>query len=587
MRRYLGRLLLGLVFIILSNVLAVYSPQIIRNAIDHITHLSAYAVYFTEPHTAVSLRGLMGQHITYFAGAVLLIAILRGVFMFFMRQTIIVMSRLVEYDQKNELFAHYQNLDIEYLKQHSTGDLMARITEDVSRVRMYTGPALMYTFNLITLFVLVVAAMLHVSVELTLYSVLPLPILGFAIYYVNGIIQRRSEEIQQQLARLTTHAQEAFAGIRVIKAFGKELVMTERFEAQGKLYREKSLALGRVEATYFPLITLLVGISTLLTVVAGGLLVQQGKVTTGNIAEFVIYVNLLTWPFAAVGWVSALVQRAAASQKRINELLAEQPTIRNDGHVQVPIQGGIEFQRVSFTYPHSGIEALRNISFTIKPGEKVAILGPTGSGKSTLVHLLIRLYDPDKGQIRIDGIPLQYYELSSLRNQIAIVPQDVFLFSDTLQNNITFAPRWKGTAADVVQVAQHVALWPEIERMPAQLQTIIGERGVLLSGGQRQRVAMARALLAGGRIFVFDDSFSSVDAQTELSIQKYLATALKNHTVLVITHRILTSMHFDQILVLSGGQLVEAGNHYQLLSRNGYYAMLCRLQQAEETTWAL
>ncbi len=429
---------MGIVFIACSNLFGVYAPQAVRHAVDMITSQIAYHHFYTGSGLYRDFMKVFGMSILFFGMVVVVLAILRGIFLFFMRQTIIVMSRLIEYDQKNEIYAHYQQLHLDFYKRNNTGDLMSRITEDVSRVRMYTGPAIMYTINLLVLFVMVIYTMVRVNLELTLFTVAPLPLLGYSIFYVNGMIQRKSEAIQRQLSFLTTISQESFSGIRVIKSYVQEKFMSRYFNAECEHYKTNNLALARIEAIYFPIIFLLVGLSTVLTIFIGGTQVIQGEITSGNIAECVIYINMLTWPIASVGWVMALVQRAAASQKRIDEFLSVVPAIKSPAIADAPIGGSVEFRQVSFTYPVTGIKALKGISFIAERGQRIAVIGRTGSGKSTLGQLLVRLYDPDSGSVLLDGQELRSLNLYALRRQIGYVAQDVFLFSDSVINNIGF-----------------------------------------------------------------------------------------------------------------------------------------------------
>lgn len=581
--KYKWRLGAGILFVTLSNVFGVYSPQVIRHAVDMISSEINYYRFFSGSVLEAEFMKHFSITILFFGITVILLAVLRGIFLFFMRQTIIVMSRLVEYDQKNEIFAHYQKLHLDFYKRNNTGDLMSRITEDVSRVRMYTGPAIMYTINLAVLFIMVIYTMIRVNLELTLYTVAPLPILGFTIFYVNSIIERKSEAIQRQLSFLTTISQESFSGIRVIKSYVQEKFMNQYFSEECEVYKSRTLDLARVEAIYFPVIFLLVGLSVVLTIFVGGMEVMQGKITAGNIAEFVIYINMLTWPIASVGWVMALVQRAAASQKRINEFLSVQPQIASPTTREEVVHGDIEYRHVSFTYPNTGIRALRNISFCIRKGERMAVIGRTGSGKSTLGQLLVRMYDPDAGEVLIDGRDIRAMNLYSLRKQIGYVPQDVFLFSDTVFNNISFGfEEDEIDAASVNNAAVYASVHDDILQLSKNYQTIVGERGVTLSGGQKQRVSIARALIKDPKVVVFDDCLSAVDVQTEKNILGYLNEFLKDRTTIIITHRIFSLFNFDKIIVMEHGTIVEEGNHESLISKRGAYYELYEKQQMEE-----
>ncbi len=585
--KYRTRLVMGIVFIACSNLFGVYAPQVVRHAVDMISSQISYYRFYSGSGLDREFMKLFGLSILFFGLLVVSLAILRGIFLFFMRQTIIVMSRLIEYDQKNEIFDHYQKLHLDFYKRNNTGDLMSRITEDVSRVRMYTGPAIMYTINLLVLFVMVIYTMVRVNLELTLFTVAPLPLLGYSIFYVNGMIQRKSEAIQQQLSFLTTVSQESFSGIRVIKSYVQEQFMSRYFDVECERYKTNNLALARVEAIYFPIIFLLVGLSTVLTIFIGGTQVIQGKITSGNIAEFVIYINMLTWPIASVGWVMALVQRAAASQKRIDEFLRIAPEITSPTTTETTIAGHVEFRQVSFTYPVTGIRALKEVSFSVQKGQRIAIIGRTGSGKSTLGQLLVRLYDPDSGSILLDGRELRSLNLHALRRQIGYVSQDVFLFSDSVINNIGFGLETDAIDREKVTTAAiNAAVHADILQLPEQYETVVGERGVTLSGGQKQRISIARALVKDPGIVVFDDCLSAVDAQTERNILGYLDKYLNNRTTIIITHRIFTLFNFDKIIVLEDGVIAEEGNHASLMKRKGAYFELFEKQQLEESQQA-
>ena len=522
-------------------------------------------------------------HKILYAGLILLIlAIISGFFMFLMRQTIIVMSRHIEYDQKNEIFLQYQRLDTNFYKTHSTGDLMNRIAEDVSRVRMYSGPAIMYFINLAAVIVFSVFFMWKANHTLTLVSLSPLPILAITIYFVNTIIHKKSERIQALLSDLTTNAQESYSGIRVIKSFVQEKAMLGFFRKNSEDYRSNALSLAKTEAIYFPSMALLIGLSTLVTILAGGLLVIHGTVQVGTIAEFVLYIMMLTFPVSAIGWTASMTQRAAASQKRINEFLHITPTIKEPKESLCPIlEGNIDFKHVDFIYPHTGIHALRDFNLNIKKGEKIAIVGRTGSGKSTIAQLLLRMYDPGKGEVTYDCIPLTRINLDCLRSQLSYVPQDVFLFSDTISNNIRFglddAPQDR-----VIKAARQASVHKEIISFPQGYDTMIGERGVTLSGGQKQRISIARALIKDPRIVIFDDCLSGVDTRTEKEIIGNLYDYLDDKTAIIITHRIFSLFAFDKIIVLEEGSIVEQGTHTELLGNKGYYADMYKRQQEKE-----
>lgn len=592
--KYRVRLGAGLLFVFLSNYFNVLSPQVTGFIIDFVQqHLPGYQVPARKP----SYDYLVQQLISMFEGisgvgtivalcgiTILILALLRGFFLFLMRQTLIVMSRYIEYDQKNEVYRHYQQLDAGFYKTHNTGDLMNRISEDVSRVRMFTGPAIMYLANLVAVISLSVFFMLKRDVELTLYVLAPLPVLALTIYYVNNTINRKSEKIQESLSDLTTNAQESYSGIRVIKSFVQEKAMLGFFKKNSEEYRKNAIGLAKVEAIYFPSITLLIGLSTLLTIMIGGLqyINNPGQTSLATIVEFVMYVNMLTFPVSAIGLTASMIQRAAASQKRINEFLDLQPAIRQPLHpLQEELEGHIRFEHVSFTYDHTGIEALRDFNLEIKKGQKVAIVGRTGSGKSTLAQLLLRMYDVSSGTIKLDGIDIRQFDLKKLRSQISYVPQDVFLFSDTVTGNISFGLDKTDTTM-VEQAAMQASVHREIGGFSQQYQTLIGERGVTLSGGQKQRISIARALVKEPALVIFDDCLSAVDAKTEKEIIANLNDYLKDKTAVIITHRVFSLMSFDNIVVLDEGEIAETGTHQQLLAQNGYYASMYARQQEQE-----
>lgn len=522
----------------------------------------------------------IGQDLFYFGALVLGLAILMGIFMYFMRQTIVVMSRLIEYDQRKEIFAKYSGFSQAFYRRNKTGDLMSRITEDVSKVRMYAGPALLYGINMVTLFGLTIWSMLKVDLRLTLYTLAPLPILSVSIYYVSRIINLKSELIQKQLASLTSIAQEVYSGIRVVKSYVQERAFQGLFTNECEDYKEKSLDLAKVNALFFPLMLLLIGLSTIITVYVGGLQVAAGKVTPGNIAEFVIYVNMLTWPIASLGWIASLIQQAEASQKRINEFMSLEPEIQNLVSEDKPLKGALSFENVRFTYPDTGIEAIRGISFDVKPGERLAIVGRTASGKSTVADLIVRMYDPSEGIIRIDGMDIRKQDLHNLRKRIGYVPQDVFLFSDTIHHNIAFGKR-DASRQEVEKYALHAAVHDDILTLPDGFDTLVGERGVTLSGGQKQRVSIARALLKNPDILVLDDCLSAVDTRTEQKILEYFSSELEGKTIVLITHRVSQLIDFDQIIVIDNGQISERGTHESLIEKKGQYFELFEQQRLQ------
>ena len=502
--KYKWHLIMGLLFVIISNLFKIYPAQMVRYSIDLVVDNIRVYRSFTGSEIQSDFFAIFARGILLYAVLILAMALLHGVFLYFVRQTLIVMSRLVEYDLKNEIFQHYQSLPLSFYRKNNTGDLMNRISEDVGRVRMYLGPSIMYGMQLVTLFIMLIPMMLAISSKLTWYALVPLPILSFSIFYVNTVIEHRSEEIQKSQSRLSTFVQEAFSGIRVLKSFTRETESVKNFSKESNEYKRQSLKLTRVQALFFPLIMGLIGLSTILTVYAGSVEVINGSLTFGNIAEFIIYVNLLTWPVASLGWTISLVQRAEASQKRINEFLKTKTDIISEKDVVRNIHGKIEFDHVSFVYPDTGIQALKNISFKIETGESLAIIGTTGSGKSTVSNLISRLYDVTEGQIRIDDIPLKDYSLHNLRSQTGVVPQEVFLFSDTIFNNIAFGLD-KADESKVIQAAKDSDVFDNIIAFPLGFNTRVGERGVTLSGGQKQRVSIARAVVREPKILILDD----------------------------------------------------------------------------------
>jgi len=581
--KYSKHFLLGIIFVAGSNYFRVLQPQIIREALDLvIENVQLYRLYDGFA-TQADFFAQLGKILLLFGGLVLVLALLMGIFMYFMRQTVIVMSRLIEYDLRKEIFGHYEKLDLAFYKRNNTGDLMSRITEDVSKVRMYLGPAILYGINLISLFVFVIYSMLQVSPTLTFYSLAPLPILAISIYYVSRMINKRSTKIQEQLASLNSTAQESYSGIRVIKSYVQEAFTGDHFQAESEDYKVKALNLARVEALFHPIMILLIGVSTIVTVYVGGLQVVSGQITAGNIAEFVIYVSMLTWPATAIGWVTSVIQQAAASQKRINEFLDTEPAVISpEGVVETEkLRGEVEFSDVKFVYPDTGIEALRNVNFHLKAGQKMAIIGRTGSGKTTIADLLIRMYDATSGTIKVDGVNVESRDLNQLRKRIGYIPQDVFLYSDTISKNVAFG-KPDATQEEIEQFTKYASVYQDIKELSEGFETLVGERGVTLSGGQKQRVSIARALIKEPGIVILDDSLSAVDTKTEKRILGYLETTLADKTAIIITHRVYSLLDFDKIIVLEDGVISAAGTHEELLEKGGYYAELYEMQSMEE-----
>jgi ATP-binding cassette subfamily B protein len=579
--KYKWRLIPGVLFVIISNVFAVLSAQVVRIAFDLVTeNIGVYQLFSGFNRQSVTYK-IFGTSLLFFGMLVLTLALLRGLFLFFMRQTLILMSRHIEYDLKNEIYDHYQKLSLAFYRRNNTGDLMNRVTEDVSRVRMYLGPGIMYTINTIVLFIMVIYAMLVVNVRLAIFSVMPLPILVVIIYYVNNIINFRSEKIQQRLSVLSSFVQENFSGIRVIKSYVREEFVKKSFADESENYKTHSMALVKVQALFYPLMLLLVGLSNVITIYIGGVEVMKGNITSGNIAEFIVYLNLLTFPVISLGWVTSLIQRAAASQKRINEFLHQQPEIISPNVAKQVIKGNIEFNNVYFTYPDTGIKALKNISFTAKPGEMVAIIGRTGSGKSTIANLIMRMYDCTGGDILIDDQSVKEFNLEGYRSQIGFVPQEVFLFSDTIANNIAFSADTLDMPL-VERAAKDAAVFNNIMELENGFETLIGERGITLSGGQKQRVSIARAIVKHPQILIFDDCLSAVDTRTEEEILNNLGRIMQGKTSIIISHRISTIKNADKILVMENGEIVEHGNHNYLMDQKGAYFELYEKQLLEE-----
>ena len=610
--RYWGRMVMGVVFIILTGLFAVFTPQVVREAFNLIGEGIAqqelpvdqrHMVVSEQLHTWTSWTGIDLQKkldgpmddaslhakvmwfAVFYAGLFIVFTLLSGLFLFLTRQTIIVVSRLMEFDLKNAVYAHYQKLDRAFYKRNSTGDLMNRISEDVSKVRQFIGPAVMYIINLVVLTIMIVWVMLDVNVELTLWSLAPLPLLSIAIYLVSETINQRSMATQRQQSRLSSLAQESFSGIRVIKAYAKEEQVVDRFRRAAKDYRRTSLAQAKVDALFMPAIMLLVGLSTALVIFIGGILLIEGDtgVTIGNLAEFTLYVTKLTWPFASLGLITSQVQQAAVSMQRINEFLDTEPTITSEHDKLAEVKGAVTFQNVSFTYPETGIQALKNVSFNIPEGSTLAIVGHTGSGKSTIADLIGRLYDPTSGTVLLDGVPLPEVSIEKLRDRLGVVPQDVFLFSDSISNNIAFSLDAAPDVQERVEAAARIAqVHHDIRQFPKGYGTLLGERGVTLSGGQKQRVSIARAVVRQPRILIFDDPLSAVDTATEEAILSGLRRVMDGRTTVIISHRISAVQAADHILVLEHGRIIEEGTHQQLIQQAGNYAQLYEEQLLEE-----
>jgi ATP-binding cassette subfamily B protein len=570
--KYKYRLIIGVIITIVSKIFVLFTPRFVGDSInvisDSLDGKITYDVFKTDLITNVLL--IIGA------------AIVAGLFTFLMRQTIINVSRYIEYDLKNEIYQHYQVLSLNFYKSNRTGDLMNRISEDVGKVRMYVGPALMYTINTITLFTVAIIYMVNTAPKLTLYTLLPLPILSVSIYKLSRLINKRSTIVQQSLSTLSTYAQETFSGISVIKSYGIEPKTNYEFEGLSAENRQKQINLTKVQALFFPLMILLIGVSNLIVIYVGGMQYMNGEIENiGTIAEFIIYVNMLTWPVATVGWVTSLVQQAEASQERINEFLKTEPEIKNTITELTPIKGDIEFKNVSFVYPDTNIRALKDVSFTLKSGETLTILGKTGSGKSTILDLIGRLYDIDNGSVLIDGKTISELNLYSLRQSIGYVPQDAFLFSDTIKNNIKFGKE-DATDDEVIEAAKDAKVHKNIIGFSKGYDTILGERGITLSGGQKQRVSIARAIIKKPEILLFDDCLSAVDTETEEKILKNLVRLTKDKTTIIVSHRVSSAKNADKIIVLEDGVITQIGTHENLINTQGYYKELYLKQLSEK-----
>ena len=602
--KYKWHLIIGLLFIVLTTYFKVYAPTLFNEGVDYIENsLDAVKNDTASPPLPDSIRWLNDIGLTSVEQTsankeeqakttryvILLLAVLfavifiiQGIFLFFTRVTLIIMSRRIEYDLKNQIYQQYQELSLSFFKRNNTGDLMNRISEDVSKVRMYLGPAVMYTLSLAFLIGFVLYAMCSISVKLTLYTLLPLPVLSISIYYVSTLINKKSERVQSKQSELSSFVQETTSGIRVLKAYNRENAYMNFFRNESDSYKTLILSLIKIEALFMPLIIMLVGLSTVLAIYLGSVEAIVGNgFDKGDIIQFIIYVNMLTWPFASVGWVTSLVNKAEASQKRINEFLKEEPEIKSTVSGDEKITGNISFEEVSFTYPDTGIEALQRINFNLKTGQTLGITGRTGSGKSTIANLISRQYDVTSGSIKIDDRTIQNVHLESLRNSIGTVPQDVFLFSDSIRNNISFSDE-RLTEEQIVNAAKKAAIYDNIMEFPEKFDTVLGERGINLSGGQKQRISIARAIIKSPEILIFDDCLSAVDTETEDKILRSLSQIMKGKTSVIISHRISSILGADHILVLDKGQIIEQGSHQDLIDKKGYYHELYQKQLVEE-----
>lgn len=575
--KYKWKLSVGFLFVTISAIFRVYPAQLVRTSFDTV----AEKIQWAQENGSLDTDELSSS-LLFYGLAIIVSSLLSGLFMFLMRQTIIVVSRQVEYHLKNDVFDHYQKLNLSFYRTNSTGDLMNRISEDVSRVRMYAGPAIMYSVNVLVTLVIVISTMLSINAKLTLYVLLPLPLLSWIIYRISQLINKKSERVQRELSVISTYVQEAFSGIRVVKAYGREGQSSEKFSDLSNAYKDVNEGLFRVNALFFPTMLLLIGLSTLVTVYIGGVEAIAGRITAGNIAEFVLYVNMLTWPVASIGWVSSIVQRAEASQERINEFLDTRPEIDASATGQKDFGNRIEFQNVDFTYPETEIQALKNVSFTLEEGKSLAVVGRTGSGKTTLAHLILRLYTPDSGGIRVGDVPIEQLDLGTLRRRIGYVPQEAFLFSESIEENILFATN-DPAPGNAVRAAEDAEVDENIREFPEGYKTVVGERGITLSGGQKQRISIARALAAAPRILLLDDCLSAVDTETEEHILRNMNEITSQCTSLLVSHRVSSVKHADHILVLENGAVCESGTHEQLIKKEGAYFELHEKQLREET----
>ena len=570
--KYKWRLLLGIFITILSKILALQIPKIIGKSLN---------VVESYMKGDILDKPIVKEQLLWNILLIVGVSIFAGFLTFVMRQMIIVTSRLIEFDLKNEIYKQYQRLSINFYKKNRTGDLMNRISEDVSKVRMYFGPAIMYSMNMIFLFIVGFTQMVKTDPILTLYTLIPFPVLSISIFYISKVINKRSTIVQEYLSKLTTYNQEFFSGVNVVKSYGIEPMVIAGFDKIADMSKEKNISLYKIQALFFPLMILLIGISNLTVIYVGGKQYINGEIPIGVIAEFILYVNMLTWPVAVVGWVTSMVQQAEASQKRINEFLKEVPEIKNNNTKPFKLNGKIEFKNVSLTYDDTKIKALKNINFSITKGETIAILGKTGSGKSSIVNLVSRLYDVSSGTIKIDDIPIKDINLIDLRKGIGFVPQDPFLFSDSISNNIKFGFE-KASKQEIISAATKAVVHQNIDGFKDKYDTILGERGVTLSGGQKQRVSIARAIIKNPKILIFDDCLSAVDTETEERILANLESVSKDKTTFIISHRVSSAKNADKIIILDDGEIIQQGSHNQLINQNGYYKELYEQQLLEK-----
>ncbi len=579
--QYKYYLLAGIAFVFLNNFFGSYQGPVIRETINYLEDALPMLKNASGAEKD-ALQTEFAKQVTYLVLQILGLTVLSGVFLYFQRQIIIGTSRRIEYDLKNEIYNHYQQLPVSFYKRNNTGDIMNRISEDVNQVRNYLGPAIMYGLNLFAIFIVTVPIMISVNLELTLYTLIPLPFLVISIYTVQNIITKHSEEIQRSMSSLSSLVQETFSGIRVVKSFGREQSMTTQFDVQSDSYKQKSIRLAQINALFFPIMVFLIGASSIFIVWIGGKnVIENHSVSTGNIAEFIFYLNRLAWPVTSLGWITVMIKRAEVSQVRINQFLKEKNTLQPGKEIHSSIQGAIEFRNVSFIYPDTGIEATKHINFTVEPGQTLAVIGNTGSGKTTIASLLCRLYDTTGGDISIDGINIKDYNLQFLRSQIGFVPQDVFLFSDTIRNNIAFGFD-NVTEEQIIEAAKFSDLYTSIQQFPMGLDTILGERGITLSGGQKQRLSLARAFIRNPRLFILDDCLSAVDTKTEDTILTNLKDVLGDRSTIIISHRVSSVKLADKIIVLEDGAIAESGSHDALIQHEGIYKSIY-LKQLHET----